>query len=77
MTLPTTARHRLPLLSSGQAQKEIAHNEALVIADFVINPVVESLGLESPPDPTGTGEAWIIGPEPTGAWTGRAGQVAW
>lgn len=75
MSLPITTRHALPLLSAGQAQKEIAHNEALLIADFAMNPVVETIG-ETPPAEPGIGRAWIVGPEPVGLWAGRAGEVA-
>lgn len=76
MTLPTTARHGLPLLSAGQAQKEVAHNEALLIADFLMNPVAEELGREMPPLYPEPGQAWILGSAPLGEWTGRAGQIA-
>lgn len=76
MTLPVTVRHALPLLSAGQAQKEVAHNEALLIADFMLNPVAEELGRDTPPQAPDVGRAWILGAAPEGAWSGRAGQIA-
>lgn len=76
MTIETTARHALPLLSAGQAQKEIAHNEALTIIDFMQNPVVQSAGADDPPSSPGEGLAWIVGTAPTGAWSGHANAIA-
>lgn len=76
MTFPATARHALPLLSAGQAQKELAHNEALLIADFMMNPVAEQLGRNDPPATPLEGQAWIVGDAATGAWAGHAGQIA-
>lgn len=76
MTLPTTTRHALPLLSAGQAQKELAHNEALLIADFLMNPVVEERARNDPPAAAIDGQAWIIGSAPTGEWAGRAREIA-
>lgn len=72
----TTARHGLPLLSAGQAQKELTHNEALTIADVLMNPVAEQFGLEIPPGEPQPGQAWIVGAAPQGAWAGHSGQIA-
>ena len=36
----TTARLTLPFLQSGQAQKELTHNEALTLLDIAVQPVV-------------------------------------
>lgn len=72
----TTARHGLPLLSAGQAQKEVTHNEALTMADQLMNPVAEQFGLETPPGGPQPGQTWIIGAAPTGDWAGRDGQIA-
>jgi hypothetical protein len=76
MTLETTARHALPLLSAGQAQKEIAHNEALSIVDFMMNPIVESAGADMPPLSPAVGLAWIVGTAPVEAWSGHANALA-
>lgn len=77
MGMPATTRHLLPLLSAGQAQKEIAHNEALVALDHLLHPVVEDIGINVPPAHPDEGQGWIIGEAPTEAWAGRAGQIAW
>jgi len=72
----TTPRHALPLLAAGQAQKEMTHNEALAAIDLLLHPAVEAVGLDAPPSAPATGQAWAIGPAPSGAWTGRGGAVA-
>jgi hypothetical protein len=73
-----TARHSLPNIYVGQAQKEITHNEALARIDALLHPVVEAelalppAGLTSNSD----GLCWLIGSAPTGQWDGRTGQIA-
>lgn len=37
-----TARYQLPFLAVGQAQKEITHNEALVLLDALISATIIS-----------------------------------
>jgi hypothetical protein len=66
----------LPLLHAGQAQKEIAHNEALVLIDMLVQAGVESADLSTPPVSPAIGQCWIVGPGATGAWAGRTGAVA-
>ncbi len=70
--LETTPRLALPLLTAGQAQKEVTHNEALICADMLIQPVVQAIGTGSPPTNPEPGQCWVIGESPTGAWTGHA-----
>lgn len=72
----TTARHGLPLLVPGQAQKEVFHNESLTVIDALLAPVVEAVGIEAPPPAPATGESWIVGDAPSGAWLGRAHALA-
>jgi len=74
--MDTTDRHRLPLLSAGQAQKELTHNEALTLIDAVANSAVESATLDVPPAAPVAGACWIVGPSPVGAWAGQAGALA-
>lgn len=66
----------LPLLFAAQAQKEITHNEALVLVDGLLPGCVNAVASDPAalaPDP---GDAWIIGASPTGAWLGRANHIA-
>lgn len=76
MSDDTTARLALPLLNTGQAQKEVTHNEALARLDLLIQPVVVAVGIDTPPDDPAPGEAWITGGMPTGAWAGHAAAIA-
>ena len=71
-----TARFALPLLESGQAQKELTHNEALTLIDIGLHAAVEAIGVEQPPVAPVIGQCWVIGPAPGGDWTGQAGAVA-
>lgn len=69
-------RFALPLLSAGQAQKELYHNEALAALDLLVHAAVEGHGLNTPPATPAAGQCWIVGPTPTGAWADRAGMLA-
>jgi hypothetical protein len=71
-----TPRWTLPLLAAGQAQKEMTHNEALSLLDLVVHPCVEAVGVNAPPGNPLPGQAWIVGDQPVGDWTGRAGMLA-
>lgn len=71
-----TARLALPLLETGQAQKELTHNEALAMLDIAVQSVVQGGPLDQPPTAPVRGQCWIVGTAPQGAWTGRAGWLA-
>lgn len=71
-----TARLALPLLSAGQAQKELTHNEALTVLDLLAQPVVVAVGIDMPPDTPLPGQCWIVGVAPDGLWTGYANHFA-
>ncbi len=76
MSDDTSVRLGLPLLQTGQAQKELSHNEALVLLDLAVQPAVEAVGTDTPPATPAEGQCWIVGPAPTGAWTGQAKALA-
>lgn len=76
MTDLPTPRMALPLLQPGQAQKEMYHNEALARLDLAVQAMVIASGTNIPPDDPETGDAWIVGDAPTGAWTGQARAIA-
>ena len=71
-----TPRLGFPLLASGQAQKEITHNEALTQADMLVQAVVQAVAPPAIPVAPQPGQCWIVGASPTGDWAGKAGQVA-
>src|SRR5690625_3828836 len=70
----------LPYLEMSQAQKEITHNEALARLDALVQ--ARALGQrDAPPpgpeeDPPEEGDLYIVGPTPSGAWIGHAGELA-
>lgn len=72
----TTARLALPLLDSGQAQKEVTHNEALARIDIALQASVIGTGLVVPPAGPAEGQAWIVGDALTGDWAGHTHAVA-
>lgn len=71
-----TARLALPLIETGQAQKEMAHNEALALIDIATQASVEAVGTNAPPAAPLPGQCWVVGTAPTGDWAGHAGAVA-
>lgn len=75
MTLQTD-RLALPLLAPAQAQKEMTHNEALALLDAVVQPVVVAVAPTSVPSSPVPGQAWIVGPSPTGGWSGQGDALA-
>ncbi len=74
--LENTPRLAFPLLAAGQAQKEVTHNEALIRADMLIQPVVQAVGINTPPSSPSAGQCWIIGDSPSGVWADQAACMA-
>jgi Protein of unknown function (DUF2793) len=72
----TTDRLSLPLLATGQAQKEATHNEALTIADMLVQPVIQSIAPANPPTNPTLGQCWIVGTGASGVWAGQDGAIA-
>lgn len=71
-----TPKLALPFIQAGQAQKHVTHNEAIEQLDAVVHLCVESFDLSAPPASPAEAQAWAIGAAPTGAWAGRADQIA-
>ena len=74
--METTQRFSLPLLSAGQAQKELFHNESLLVADSLICGAVEESARDDPPPAPEAGDCYIVGNSPTGDWSSHPGQLA-
>lgn len=73
-----TARHALPNLYVGQAQKEITHNEALARIDALLHPLIEA-EIAIPPASLGSaddGRCWLVASTPSGPWIGKEKQIA-
>lgn len=71
-----TARWALPLLTAGQAQKEMTVNEALAALDLLAGASAMAVGTNTPPPTPVAGQCWVVGSTPTGAWSGHAGALA-
>ena len=73
-----TARYQLPFLAVGQAQKEITHNEALVLIDALISTAVIAQLSSAPTGLTeaDAGKCWLISNDATGVWSAKNGQIA-
>lgn len=74
--MTATPRFALPFLAPGQAQKELFHNEALQSLDVLVAAAVEELPLAAPPASPVVGNCYIVGASPSGAWAGKAQQLA-
>ncbi|NJM50618.1 MAG: DUF2793 domain-containing protein [Sphingomonadales bacterium] len=74
-----TARHKMPILFSGQAQKELTHNEALTVIDALINPVVID-EIAAPPvnlTENDAGKCWLVAPSAQDDWAGHDKKIAY
>ena len=76
MTPLETPRFALPLLAVGQAHKELFHNDALLLLDFLLHPAVRAVADDPDLLLPAEGECWLIGPAPLSGWSGRAGEIA-
>lgn len=68
-------RHALPLLFTGQAQKEFTVNEALSRMDALFHCAIEGEAVDPPPSPA-EGECWLVATPASGTWAGHEGSVA-
>jgi hypothetical protein len=59
----------------GQAQKELTHNEALLLLDLLVSPVAAGPSNIPPAQPV-AGSTYICGSAATGAWSGRDNDLA-
>ena len=71
-----TPNLKLPYLAAAQSQKHVTHNEALRALDAVVHLAVLDRDASAPPPSPAEGDRYIVGPSPSGAWTGHAGKIA-
>src|SRR6185437_5148639 len=76
MTSTATPNLALAYIVASQAQKEVTHNVALNDLDFLAQTTVIDTSISTPPGSPSTGDTYIIGPSPTGAWSGNANAIA-
>ncbi|WP_300973985.1 DUF2793 domain-containing protein [Sphingomonas sp. LHG3406-1] len=74
--MATSPRLTLPLLAVGQSQKELTHNEALVLLDMLVQSVCAGAPTNLPPSGPAVGDLHLCGTAPTGAWAGRSNAIA-
>lgn len=66
----------LPLLAGDQAQKHVTMNQSLTALDDLVHLKVLDRTRTSPPGSPAESDGHIIAAGPTGAWSGKAGQIA-
>ncbi len=75
MTNPSP-RLRLPMIAPSQAQKHVTHNEAIADLDILVQLAVIEFDRTEPPADPRDGDAYVLGPDPTGDWAGQGGRLA-
>jgi len=71
-----TAQLGLPLLQPAQAQKHVTVNEALLRLDGLVQLVLDSVTLITPPLAPLEGQAWGVPSSAVDAWAGQGGRIA-
>lgn len=71
-----TPRHALPTPSETQAQKAVTVTEALTALDALVMAAIVNATTSAPPGSPALGDTYLIAGSPTGAWAGRAAQLA-
>lgn len=76
--MSSTPNLSLPTLPANSLQPSVVLNDALQLIDALLHLAVEDRDLAAPPATVAAdaGKRWIIGTGPTGAWAGKAGQIA-
>jgi Protein of unknown function (DUF2793) len=66
----------LDYIDVNAAQREVTHNAAIRALDALVQLAVLDRDLATPPSSPSDGQRWIVAASPTGAWTGKATQIA-
>lgn len=74
--MATTTRLNLPLMVEAEAQKHIQHNEAMMLAEALLAPVINHT-LTAPPVSPAEGDSYAVASPATGAWLGQEGALAY
>ena len=74
--MSVTANLALPLIAAAQAQKHVTHNDALLAIDALLGCAVKDKDLGVPPSSPADGDRYIVAAAPSGAWAGKAANVA-
>ncbi|MAY20470.1 MAG: hypothetical protein CL955_07615 [Erythrobacteraceae bacterium] len=71
----TTPNYSLPLLFTGQAQKEFSLNQSLTLIDALLTPSVNA-STDTPPPTANEGESFRVSAPATGDWTNHEDEIA-
>jgi hypothetical protein len=63
----STPRFAFPYIQTAQAQKEVTHNEALLMVDALVSLSLEDRHLSAPPVSPQNGQVWFINGAGSGA----------
>ena len=74
--MENTSRLDLPYIMPSQAQKHVTHNEALRMLDCLVQPVVKSRTLSTPPASPAEGEGYVVAAGAADAWAGKEHSIA-
>lgn len=74
--MSNTARLRLPMILSSQAQKEVTHNAALNVLDVFMRPTVLEMAKDTPPVSPTAGDCYIVGGSPSGVFVDHEDEIA-
>src|SRR5438874_1766878 len=66
----------LDYIDVNAAQREVTHNAAVRALDALVQLAVLDRDLATPPSSPSDGQRWIVAASPTGAWAGKATQIA-
>jgi Protein of unknown function (DUF2793) len=75
--MATTTNLGITLVESAQSQKEVTINQAISVLDALASYAVVDKDLATPPASPATGALYIVAASPTGAWAGKATQLAY
>lgn len=74
--MAVTPNFSMPLLVTAQAQKEVTHNEALILIDALLRGTIVDGPVDMVPANPMVGECWIVGDNPSGDWADAARHLA-
>lgn len=70
-----TPNHLLTLVEANQSQKEATLATDLYRVDMLLIPKIINRTTNTPPGSPANGDRYIVGSSPTGAWSGKAGNI--
>ena len=74
--MSNTVNNGIPFVPENTIDPAAGLNESLLTVDALLQLAVVSVGDNAPPGSPANGARYVVGTAPTGAWAGRANQVA-